>query len=104
MALNDEGFVSVLGLKSVEGSMIGSYCICEGVSRLILILSMFFNGLVLVSVWIGSGIGILGRSSTLAGDFAGDVGCGDCACVNVLIRCAITELRTGFSGVAVLVL
>lgn len=97
MALNELGSVSVLGLKSTEGSMIGSYCICEGLSRLSFILSMFFSGLVFGCSCVSSCGGV---GSSLRGDLTGEVGCGEgfCACENVFMRCAITELRTGFSG------
>lgn len=60
---------------------------------------MFFSGLVF-GCSSGSGIGL---GSSLVGDLTGD-DCGDCACVNVFMRCAITELRTGFSGVLLFVL
>lgn len=60
---------------------------------------MFFSGLVF-GCSSGSGVGL---GSSLVGDLIGD-DCGDCACVNVFMRCAITELRTGFSGVLLFVL
>lgn len=56
---------------------------------------MFFKGLVFGSSVSGTGIGL---GSNFVGDLIGDA-CRDCACVNVLMRCAITELRIGFSGV-----
>lgn len=94
MALKEVGSFSVLGLKSTVGSMIGSYWICDGLSKLIFILSMFFNGLVFGSC--GSSGRVIFLGERLEGDSGGsEVGC----CVNVLIRCAITELRIGFSGI-----
>lgn len=75
MELNESGTFSELGLKSV-GSIIGSYWICDGLSKLILILSIFLMGLV-----FGWSIGCsckvaFGWSTGTFGGLMGDAGCG----------------------------